>query len=572
MKHFYLFASALFMTASAMCQFPVTLRVDMNGVATDSLHVAGNFMDNNYDNVVENAAYVNWTPSSASGLLTDSDGDGIHEIVMNLVAGRYEFKFINGNDWPYSEDVPAACQVEVSGNDNRQIMVSGPMTYEVCYASCALCDQNSIRLRVDMNYFDDDMDGIPAEPGDDINPDGVYAYNAADMSMIALQDWNADNVWETVYASASNSLEFVYVNGPNITSGFSMELVTGACANAAGNRVEALAPNVVAPLYCWNLCDACVAPSEIIFSVNMNGACQDLTPGVNLVGTVTDWGTGVPMSDADGDGIYTHTLFLAPGNYEYKFRIGSGGWEGNPNRQLTVVADTNVTLETACFGSLDPCGLVFPPSDITFQVSTGNATLAAGDIFWVMGNFTNPQWQDGAIQMTDADGDGTWTATVADVCQPLIYYKYRYGAVGGTTFVEDTANFSIIGGCGVDNGGFSDNRVLNRGANDTTVCFAFNTCESCLTVGLEEFFSASDINVFPNPATAEVNLIFNSMLGQSLQVSLMDYTGRTVRSFNWIVSAGNNRRTLNLEDIPSGAYVMRIANAEQSSSRILIVE
>ncbi|MFM9006917.1 MAG: hypothetical protein ACKOSR_15685, partial [Flavobacteriales bacterium] len=118
MKHFYLFASALFMTASAMCQFPVTLRVDMNGVVTDSLHVAGNFMDNNYDNVVENAAYVNWTPSSASGLLTDSDGDGIHEIVMNLVPGRYEFKFINGNDWPSSEDVPPACQVEVSGNDN----------------------------------------------------------------------------------------------------------------------------------------------------------------------------------------------------------------------------------------------------------------------------------------------------------------------------------------------------------------------------------------------------------------------------------------------------------------------
>ncbi len=572
MKHFYLFASALLLSVSAMCQFPVTFRVDMNGVATDSLHVAGNFMDNNDDNVVENAAYVNWTPSSASGLLTDSDGDGIHEIVMNLVAGRYEFKFINGNTWSSVEDVPAACQVEVSGNDNRQVMVSGPTTYEVCYASCALCDQNSIRLRVDMNYFDDDMDGIAAEIGDDINPDGVYAYNASDMSMIALQDWNADNVWETVYASSENSMEFVFVNGPNITSGYTMEFVAGACANSAGNRVEPLSPNTVAPLYCWNICDPCVAPSAIIFSVNMNGACQDLTPGVNLVGTVTDWGTGVPMSDADGDGIYTHTLYLSPGNYEYKFRIGSVGWEGNPNRQLTVVADTNVTLETACFGSLEPCGEVFPPSDITFQVSTGNATLAAGDIFWVMGNFTNPQWQDGAIQMTDADGDGTWTATVADVCQPLIYYKYRYGAVGGTTFVEDTANFSIIGGCGVDNGGFTDNRVLSRGANDTTVCYAFNSCESCLTVGIEEAFSAADINVFPNPAGDVVNLIFNSSKGESLQVLLTDNLGRTVRSFNWLVNAGNNRKSLNIQDVPSGAYVIRIANSDQSASRILIVE
>jgi len=416
------------------------------------------------------------------------------------------------------------------------------------------------------------MDGIAGEPGDDINPDGVFSYNAADMLMIALQDLNVDNIYEAVYASADSSLEFVFVNGPNITSGFTMEFVSGACANSAGNRIETFSANTVAPPYCWNLCEACVAPSEIIFAVNMNGACQDLTPGVNLVGTVTDWGTGVPMSDADGDGIYTDTLYLSPGNYDYKFRIGSGGWEGNPNRQLTVVADTNVTLETACFGSLEPCGEVFPPSDITFQVSTGNATLAAGDIFWVMGNFTNPQWQDGAIQMTDADGDGTWTATVADVCQPLIYYKYRYGAVGGTTFVEDTANFSIIGGCGVDNGGYSDNRVLSRGANDTTVCYAFNSCESCLTVGIEEAFSAADINVFPNPAGDVVNLIFNSSKGESLQVLLTDNLGRTVRSFNWLVNAGNNRKSLNIEDVPSGAYVIRIANSDQSASRILIVE
>jgi hypothetical protein len=571
MKQFYLFAAAFSMSLVAYCQFPVTLRVDMNGVATDSLHVAGNFMDNNYDGIVENAAYVNWTPSSASGQLTDVDGDGIFEIVMNLMAGRYEFKFINGNDWPSSEDVPAACQVEVNGNDNRQMMVSDTMTYEVCYASCALCDQNSIRLRVDMNYFDDDMDGVNAEPGDDINPDGIHAYNAADMSMIALQDWNSDNVWEAVYASNASSLEFVFVNGPNITSGFSMELVSGPCANVAGNREEAMASNTVAPLYCWNLCEACVAPSTIVFSVNMNGACQDLSEGVNLVGTVTDWGTGVAMSDADGDGIYVDTLYLSPGDYEYKFRIGSGGWEGNPNRQLTVAADSNVVLETACFGSLEPCGIVFPPSDITFQVSTGNATLAAGDIFWVMGNFTNPQWQDGAIQMTDADGDGIWTATVTDVCQPLIYYKYRYGAVDGTTFVEDTANFSI-GGCGVDNGGFSDNRVLNRGANDTTVCFAFNTCESCLVVGMTEELAMHDISIFPNPAGDYIHLVYEAKVSENMRVTLLDNTGRWLRTFNWNVAAGNHRKTLPLSDLPAGAYTLRFANEQSSMTKMIIVE
>lgn len=69
-----------------MAQTAVTFNVDMLPLgATDSLHVAGNFNDFNYDNVVDNAAYVNWTPNDPNALLTDADGDGVYSITMNLV-------------------------------------------------------------------------------------------------------------------------------------------------------------------------------------------------------------------------------------------------------------------------------------------------------------------------------------------------------------------------------------------------------------------------------------------------------------------------------------------------------
>jgi len=48
---------------------------------------------------------------------------------------------------------------------------------------------------------------------------------------------------------------------------------------------------------------------------------------LSLAGTFNDWTVGKTlMSDPDGDGIWTTTLLLAPGEYQYKFVIDSDGW------------------------------------------------------------------------------------------------------------------------------------------------------------------------------------------------------------------------------------------------------
>lgn len=125
------------LTAMMAQAVDVTFNVDMTGTAVDpnGVHMAGNFGDVNYDGTPENAAYVNWTPNAIA--LADQ-GNGIWSVTLNLIPERYEFKFINGNDWPFAEDVPPACQVEVNGNDNRFWSISGLNATEsmtVCYAS-----------------------------------------------------------------------------------------------------------------------------------------------------------------------------------------------------------------------------------------------------------------------------------------------------------------------------------------------------------------------------------------------------------------------------------------------------
>jgi len=84
-----------------------------------------------------------------------------------------------------------------------------------------------------------------------------------------------------------------------------------------------------------------VAEGGIIFQYEAPSAKY-----MNLAGNFNNWcgtqGTGRfdptidPMSDDDGDGIWTITLQLKPGRYQYKYVIDRGvRWEMDPNNPDT---------------------------------------------------------------------------------------------------------------------------------------------------------------------------------------------------------------------------------------------
>jgi hypothetical protein len=571
MKKIYLSLLSLMVAVGAMAQTAVTFNVNMLPVGgmSDSLHVVGNFQDPNYDNVPENPEYQNWTPNAESGLMTDDDMDFIYSTTLMLQPGRYEFKFVNGNDWPFSENVPTTCTVEVNGNSNRQIMVGTDATsYSVCYGECADCGENAIRLRVDMSTVDLDLDGIGGEPSEDVSPLGVHV-NGSFVNwgtFVPLQDWDNNKVWETTITTATaDPIQFKFINGNNWDSPELIENVGAPCGDGSNRTLTIADPNTVLPIYCWNSCDPCTQPISVTFQVDMTASCADTSPGVNLMGTLTNWADGAPMSDDDGDGIWTLTLNLSPGSYEYKFRIGSGGWEGIGNRQLTVVADTPLELPVVCFNSAEPCGSVVAPGDVTFEVLPGAVQLAAGQVMWVMGDFTQPNWQEGAVQMSDTDGDGTWSVTVPQVCISSMFYKFRVGTPGGADFIEETADFSTLGGCGVDNGTFSDNRLLVRAdGNPVSVCWTFDTCESCGPASVTESSVAANIRVFPVPAEDQLNVQFDAPVAQRITLRMLNSLGQTVVEENLGMVYGQKTISLNTASLASGVYALAIANGSET--------
>jgi hypothetical protein len=180
---------------------------------------------------------------------------------------------------------------------------------------------------------------------------------------------------------------------------------------------------------------------------------------------------------------------------------------------------------------------------------------------WVMGDFTQPNWQDGALQMTDTDGDGTWTVTVPQICVSSFFYKFRSGTPGGADFTEETADFSEIGGCGVDNGTFTDNRQLVRAdGSPVTVCWTFDTCEACGPASVSESAVAANVRVFPVPAEDQLNVQFDSAVAQRMTIRMVNSLGQTVVEENLGVVFGQKTIALNTTALASGVYALTLNN------------
>lgn len=135
--------------------------------------------------------------------------------------------------------------------------------------------------------------------------------------------------------------------------------------------------------FIWTLGFEPFAASTVTFSVDMQ--LEDVDPaGVFIAGSFSGY-QNLPMSDNDGDGVYTAELQLNNNaTHTYKFKNGADGWEnidtsigdncttGDFGDRFVEVAEADITLDGVCFGYCVSCATV----DVT------EAALVSGiDIF-----------------------------------------------------------------------------------------------------------------------------------------------------------------------------------------------
>ena len=275
----------------------------------------------------------------------------------------------------------------------------------------------------------------------EVGANGIYVGGGVlgGSDAYALSDDDGDGVWETTIALAPGTTgNYIFFNSPNGSSDWgTKENLNGQdCADPANYDDRILDPvgeEDYTLLHCFGECSGngtgeCPSPSttyDVTFSVNMSNYPGGLGDGnVFLNGNFNGWcGDCTPMSDDDGDGIWTVTVSLEDGDYEYKFTVN--GWSSQEefgsigavegctvtdgtytNRSLTV-AGADMTLDTV-YWNLCPGETPGQVYNITFAVDTANITVGASGMYLGGGAFGDAQGH----AMSDDDGDGVYEVTL----------------------------------------------------------------------------------------------------------------------------------------------------------------
>ena len=536
----------------------VTFSVDMNttAISPDGIHIAGSFQ--------------NWDPSTLQ--LEDPDVDGIYSITVPLENdSTFEYKFINGNSWGNEET--SISFIDCNGVDdqngglNRVIETTNTdiIINTVCFGSCESCpeiNENSVTFSVDMSL-------------ENVNNSGVYITGDF-MNHLGYADWSTDilqlsneegsNVYSiTLLGIPNGSYNYKFINGNSWGYDENLSGLPCSISDGFGSFIRTFSITTgttqVGP-FCYEECEDCDFPVSVLFKVDMTN--EAISPnGVHIAGEFQNWDPSAnQMSDDDGDGIFELGFEINVGTYEFKF-INGNDWDGmandnesipsscnvNGNREIVVSSDTIIQY---CYNQCYDICLDYPdPAEIIFTVDMSNEEIEGSGV-WILGNFTDPQWQNGRVQMFELDDyPGVYSTSILIDGPEEIAYKFSNGEpLIGSPFQDGESFDFAADSCGNPNGIGGWNRSFTRsGYNESAGIFCYNSCENCndlnidFGIGVGEYNESFELTLYPNPAMDFV--YFNA----SVDYRIFSPSGKLV-----IKGTGNH---IDITSLASGIYYLK---------------
>jgi hypothetical protein len=323
--------------------------------------------------------------------------------------------------------------------------------------------------------FDHVIDGgsFPSGNGDDVvelvmDGSGIEAYGVIGVDG-DNEAWNADgyfdytDTWAYKVDGAWTAAPQDSSDGSTTTCDASEPYPAVDCTNWPGQTDTS---NVTFSVDTANYPGGLGESDVVYLNGNFNGWCGDCNP----------------MSDDDGDGIWTITMELADGDYEYKFTVN--GWNSQEefsevvegctisdgtytNRALTVAGE-DMVLPTVywnlCAGETP--GEVY---NVTFNLDATGIEVGANGMYMGGGILGGAN----AVAMSDDDGDGVWTVTI----------EISTDQIGGNyTFLNSPndggdwgAKEDISGQECADADNYND-RIVPEFSGDAEFCYVFAVC------------------------------------------------------------------------------------------------
>jgi hypothetical protein len=424
-----------------------------------------------------------------------------------------------------------------------------------------------ITFAVDMNDY--------ADPFTQVYVSGTFNNWAGDAN--PLEDADGDGVWTGTIADLPvGQHEFKFT----LDNGAAQEEFTGGetCTVSDGtfvNRRLVISGDATLDTYCFNSCYECGGAVRITINLGTSNIMVD-PAGMYIAGGGNFGNPGdFPLNDADGDGVWSMT-YERPMGFEtfYTFTNGacpdwsckediSGQSCANPDnfndRKMGPVMEDLVisTCYAICTDNTD-CGGGVQPADITFQVDM-NGFSDPFDQVYVSGNFNN--WSGDGNPLDDADGDGVWEGTIS--LNPGDYeYKFTLDNWAADEIFADGDPCTIT-----DPSGTFVNRALTVD-EDATICFLWNTCESCVVGTNDLTVDETLFTIAPSLVDNYTIINFNEELVGNKVIRVFNATGSLVNEIK--VENGTSQQRINTENMTSGIYLVYVQAGNRIATKKIV--
>ncbi|MBI1837588.1 MAG: T9SS type A sorting domain-containing protein [Flavobacteriia bacterium] len=229
----------------------VKFAVDMTDqiVNTTGVHIAGDFQ------TIAGFAGGDWV-SNSTLLSQELNNPNIYSIVVDLPAfAKYEYKFINGDQFYETEFVPIESRVGYNFNDNRWLYVDS-LSNDTTFVGAIRFSQNTpigmnlIRFKVNLSNEIVASNGIHLEGN-------FQGWNTISTRMYSFQD----QVYEYIAYQDTfiTDCTYKFINGNTMND---EEIIPSACS-VFGNRSVIYDKDTVLATVCFSACENCINTSNL---------------------------------------------------------------------------------------------------------------------------------------------------------------------------------------------------------------------------------------------------------------------------------------------------------------------
>lgn len=304
---------------------------------------------------------------------------------------------------------------------------------------------------------------------------------------------------------------------------------------------------------------------DVTFKVDMSSETIS-ADGVHVVGSINGWNTtSNPLTQEGSTNIYSATIQLNPGWYEFKYLNGNA-WgsdeapglpcaASNGNRFLFINdSGEAVVLAVVPFGGCNDASTGFTT---TFNIDLSSESSISADGVHMAGSLNG--WSTDNLQIIDNTGS-TYTVDLrlpTPVDYPVTYeYKYLNGNAWGTEENPDSECEIVTG----------SNRLVTVPNSGSVVNDVFNGCSTVL--GIEEITNQNPIKLVYNQNARLVKFFNTESTNNKTIIRVYDLNGKLINQQN--LNTLNDAK-IDFQSQTNGIYFVQIENNSKLTVKKIIV-